>query len=168
MNEAVPRTLPASRRKWRFNWVWPVLAVLAVPVLVIVFFAAIPLLTIHKADSGFRKARATIKLEDLRAWALATTQGHPSTNGYAVEIPKAEIPDSIKELYSIPPENALAVPKTGENEGHVVIIWGGGFFHWAFDIGPTNFVSQYNPEYPKVFVLAPGIYYTREASWGLL
>jgi hypothetical protein len=116
-----------------------------------------------EADAGFKRAKQTIDPEQLRQWALESINRWPATNGWH-KIPESEIPKNIQTLYSYLPEDASV---TGDT---VVIFWGGGFFHWALEIGSTNVSrpSKYsNPEYPYYFKWCPGIYYTREARWKL-
>ncbi|NOS70437.1 MAG: hypothetical protein HOP33_10955 [Verrucomicrobia bacterium] len=168
MNEAPSNASSASKTRKRFPWVKALALVLCVPVLFIGNFVAASLIAIHKADSGFRKAKQTIRPEEIRAWALEAIKNYPATNGYSITIPKSEIPSYLKNLYTTSPENAWVSPKTGDSEGCVMIMWGGGFFHWGMNIGPTNFVPRTNHQYPKAFMLSPGIYYLRETSWGLL
>ena len=169
MNEVPPINAGASKTGRRFPWTWIILAaVLFIPVIFIGSIAAMPFIAIHKADEGFRKAKRTIDSDQLRSWALEEIKNLSGTNGFSTKIPQSEIPDYIKNLYSIPPEDAWVNPKTSESAACVMIMWGGGFFHWGFDIGSTNFVSSANPEYPKAFMWCPGIYYRREAAWGLL
>jgi hypothetical protein len=54
-------------------------------------------------------------------------------------------------------------PKTSKSEGSVIIYWGGGFFHWTIDIGPTNDAETTGStnDY-KTVEWVPGIYYSRE------
>ena len=119
--------------------------------------------SIVEADAGFRKATNTIDPETLRTWALQEIQNHSNTNG-SVSISTSEIPAPIKNLYSIPPEDA-------ESDGSTVTIyWGGGFFHWVIEIGSTNFSEPFNSgnsDYPYNFEWVKGIYYSREAAWKL-
>ena len=108
------------------------------------------------ADAGFKTAKQTIDPEKFRAWALSEMTKHP---GAGVIIPNAELPDYIQNLYSEPPEEVSTM------SGNIMITWGGGFFHWGFDIGPTNFTLTPNSDIP--FAIAewvPGIYYSREAT----
>jgi len=156
-----------SKSKNYFPWI-ALIVVLCIPVFFVGSFLAMPLITIYRADEGFKKAKKTIKSEDLRAWALEEIKNLSGTNGFSTKVPQSEIPDYIKNLYSIPPEGAWVNPKTSESAACVMIVWGGGFFHWGFDIGSTNFMSSTNPEYPKAFMWCAGIYYRREAAWGLL
>jgi hypothetical protein len=113
-----------------------------------------------EADAGFKKAKQIIDPEQLRAWALESINRWPATNGWHT-IPESEIPKNIQTLYNYLPEDASV---TGDT---VVIFWGGGFFHWALEIGSTNVSRPFNsgnPEYPYNFEWVRGIYYSREAS----
>jgi hypothetical protein len=120
-------------------------------------------MTIFHADEGFKRAQRTINPEELRSWALQTFKEHSGTNN--PEIPIAEIPSSIRNLYSGGPEDAVI-----SQNGGVIIFWGGGFFHWVLEIGDTNFSEPFNSgneEYPYNFKWTNGIYYSREADWKL-
>jgi hypothetical protein len=171
MSEVPPTISGVLKSKKPFPWTWIILAaVLCVPVIFIGSFAAIPLITIYQADEGFRKAKKSIDPEQLRAWALESIKSYSGTNGYSEDISQSKIPDYIKNLYSTPPEQAWVNPKTSKSEGCVMIMWGGGFFHWGLNIGNTNFSEPFNSqnqEYPYNFEWVSGIYYTRESSWGL-
>jgi hypothetical protein len=162
MNQAI-----TTRLKPKKQMLWFVLISLCLaPFVWFVFEISIG--PVVMADSGFKRARKTINPEELRSWAFEAIRKFPATNGFSKEIPGSEIPASIKNLYSIPLQGAWVNPKSNERAGCVMIIWGGGFFHWGIDIGPTNFVSPINEEYPKAFRLSPGIYYRRESPWCLL
>jgi hypothetical protein len=72
-------------------------------------------------------------------------------------------PDYITNLYPIPPEKAWVNPKTSEREGSVDVIWGGGFFHLVFHVGPTNFLMSTNLEFNyQTAEWTQGIYYSHE------
>ena len=166
MFEVPPINCGTSATKKNLPWGWLILIVLVS--LPIVFLGSLPIIPIYIADSGFRKAKATINPEDLRLWAFEAAKKYSSTDGFANEIPSSEIPPYIKKLYSNRRLSAWVNPKTSDSEGCVMIMWGGGFFSWDFDIGSTNFLPHANPEYPHNYMLAPGIYYRREAAWPLL
>ena len=124
-------------------------------------------LPVHQADAGYRKIKRTVNPEDLRAWALEAIKKTSATNGMHREIPPSEMPVYLRNLYATPPEMASAEPKIEQDGGNVFIMWGGGFFGWGFQIGPTNFVVTTHEHGPRVFEVAPGIYYFRDATWGL-
>lgn len=166
MIEAPSTDSSASKTKREFPWGWLVFG-LSIPALIICGLLVLLLEPIHKADSGFRKAKRTISAEEMRSWAFAVIKKHPATNGCLETIPNEEIPKSIINLYATPPRHAWIAPKTSESEESVMFMWGGGFFHWGITIGATNYVSPTSPGY-RSFKLAPGIYYQREAAWGLL
>jgi len=111
------------------------------------------------ADAGFRRAKQTIDPEKLREWALkqiAKKKGHGDL------IPQTELPDYIYKLYDSPPDVCLS---KGVGEDDVMLIWGGGFFHWGFHIGSTNLVLRTNLAPDDSYAVAqwvPGIYYARE------
>jgi len=112
-----------------------------------------------EADGGFKKARETINPEQLRAWALQEIQQHSVTN--EANIPVSEIPSYIQILFLEPAEDA-GVYKYAD-ETNVTICWGGGFFHWMIDIGPTNFTETTGVTNDFTTVeWVPGIYYSRE------
>jgi hypothetical protein len=155
---------PPQIKKKRSRRIWIIVVlILLVPAIPIGFFASIPLIAVYKADSGFKKAKKTIDPEELRQWALQEIESHSSTNG---AISNSEIPAKVKNLYDYSPE-ACVVPKTEDHETCVMIMWGGGFFSWGFDIGPTNYVASTNFDYMP-FIWRPGIYYRHEGHWGLL
>ena len=168
MNEVPLTNSGASKSKKHFPWTWLVLAaVLFIPALFIGSFLATPFMAIHEADTGFRKAKKTIDPEELRAWALEEIKNHSNTNGFSQKISSSEIPNYLKNLYTRAPEDAWVNPRTIDSEACVMIMWGGGFFHWGLDIGPTNYMTSTNSDY-RPFMWHPGIYYRREAAWGLL
>jgi hypothetical protein len=119
--------------------------------------------SVVQADDGFKKAKATIDPEKLRAWALKEIAKHkPSTNDFAgKDIPDSEIPDYIQTLYPYPAEDATV--QMDEDQPYVMITWGGGFFHWMFDIGSTNLAGTTGSDNHFTTVeWIPGIYYSRE------
>jgi hypothetical protein len=149
-----------------------IILVLIVPVFFFGSFLVVPALTIFRADEGFKHARRTIDPEKLRAWALEEiNKNPPGTNSFYHSVPESEIPDYINNLYSISPEDVMVSPNTSDSDGFVEISWGGGFFHWAIQIGNTNLTRPFksdNGEHPYNFQWTNGIYYTREAAWRLL
>ena len=167
MNEVPPNEdAGASKTKKRLFWV-DLTAFIVVALLVFVLFpASIFFLPIHRADAGYRKAKETINFEELRSWAQAEAKQHSGLKGESENVPRSEIPAYIMHLYSFPPE--FVVADTGDTNCNARIVWGGGVFHWSFEIGSTNFVASTNLECPHVYELSPGIYYRRESSWGLL
>jgi|ERR1017187_579715 hypothetical protein len=114
---------------------------------------------LKEADEGFKKAKTTIDPEKLRAWALEEIQEHSATN--KANIPISEIPSYIQELFSDPVEDAGVYKYSDET--NVQICWGGGFFHWMIDIGPTNYTETTGVTNNFTTVeWVPGIYYSRE------
>jgi hypothetical protein len=163
MNEVPPKNSGASKTRG-FPWPWPFLAiVLCVSVLFVGYFVTIPLQVVYKADAGFRKAKEIINPEQLRAWALESIKSYSGTNGYSQDIAMSEIPNYITNLYSIPPEKAWVNPKTSESEAYVMIMWGGGFFHWGFYIGGTNYSMEPFGNH-EIAEWTSGIYYMHEGS----
>jgi hypothetical protein len=112
---------------------------------------------VKEADEGFKKAKATIDPEKLRAWALEEISKKQSTN---TNPPDSEIPIYIRNLYADPPETFEVDTST------VTIYWGGGFFHWMIDIGDTNYTETTGvvENHFTTVEWVPGIYYTREDS----
>jgi hypothetical protein len=157
MNQEPPTNSGASKSK-RLLFV----SVLFVCVMVIAgiagfkYWLSIPPKEVVQADEGFKKAKATIDPEKLRAWALEEIlkQQSAKTNFF---IPNLEIPTYIRNLYSYAPDDIEI------NGNTITIWWGGGFFHWMIDIGPTNFVETTGAENIYTTVeWVPGIYYSRE------
>jgi hypothetical protein len=127
------------------------------------YLLSIPPSSVVQADDGFKKANATIDPEKLRAWALEEIAKYkPSTNDIAgKDIPNSELPDYIQTLYPYPAENATVW--IDENQPSVMITWGGGFFHWMIDIGPTNYTETTGSTGHFTTVeWVPGVYYRRE------
>jgi hypothetical protein len=166
MNEVPPTNIGASTTRKFFPWTSMVTAAfLCALVLFLGYFLSIPLQIVRDADAGFRKAKKTIQPEQLRSWALESIRSYTGTNGYSQEIPISEIPPSIKTLYSIASEKAWATPKSADSEAFVLIYWGGGFFHWGFYIGSTNFTVSTNLEMDhQIAEWVPGIYYMHEGK----
>jgi hypothetical protein len=133
---------------------------IGMPVILIGGCLAMPMI---QADAGFRRAKKTIDPEQLRAWALATVKSHNGTNGYIHHVENSELPDYILNLYSIPPEMAWASPKATDQDVLVGIVWGGGFFHWGFYIGTTNYVMEPSGDH-VIAEWTPGIYYAHEGN----
>ena len=119
---------------------------------------------VANADAGFKKAKQTIDPEKLRAWALKEIPQYtqPTNEIIPPKIKKAEIPSCIQSLYSQAPEDAFV-----QKEGYVQIFWGGPFFHWSLEIGPTNFVPAPD-SHVKTAEWIPGIYYNREDATDLI
>jgi hypothetical protein len=139
-----------------------ILLVVAVNVLIL-WWWIIPPKIVVEADAGFKKATQTIDPEKLRAWALEEIAKHkPSTNDFAgKDIPDSEIPSYIQALYPYPAEDATV--RFDENQPYVMIVWGGGFFHWKIDIGSTNLIGTTGSgNHFTTVEWAPGIYYSRE------
>jgi len=117
-----------------------------------------------EADKGFEKAKASIKPEKLRSWALQAVNRWPGLGVMGTPIPLAEIPDSICQLYTNPAVAEANPPTadayTNKAGDYVVITWGGGFAHWRYYVGTTNFWLSTNDGY--VFKWAEGIYYSRD------
>ena len=164
VNEVPPTNSGTSKTKRPFPWTWIILAlVLSAPILLVGSFLAGPLMIIHEADAGFRKAKKTIDPERLRSWALDSIKWHSGTNGFSENLPISKIPDYITNLYSIPPEDAWITPKTADHEASVGIIWGGGFFHWGLFVGPTNYL-MYPDGNHQIAEWVSGIYYMHEGG----
>jgi hypothetical protein len=170
MNHEPPYVSGVSKSRNYFPWV-VLIAVLLIPVLYFGGFLIAPAITIYRADEGFKKAERTINSEQLRNWALEEINKNPAdTNSFYHSVSSSEVPSYINNLYTISPETVMVSPATSDSEGFVTIAWGGGFFHWLIRIGNTNFTEPYksdNPEFPYNFQWTNGIYYTREAAWGL-
>jgi hypothetical protein len=159
-----------------------VITIFCIPILLVLAFFALwffhPNVTLHRADAGFRKAKQTIDPEQLRAWALEEIAKNPTNDGiFPPKIPNAEIPSYMQKLYSQPVEDAVIWKFAGNTnfalltlhsnsveqlgQTNVTIFWGGPFFHWMFEIGPTNFVPSPD-SYVTTAEWVPGIYYGRE------
>ena len=180
MNETATNS-GVSKKVKRIIWIiiitvvgFPILAIVSVWTLISFDTSR----TLHKADAGFRKAKQTIDPEQLRTWALQEIAKNPTNNGiFSPKIPNSEIPSYMQKLYSQPVEDAViwkfpsntnfvlltvnsnSVEQIGQT--NVTIFWGGPFFHWMFEIGPTNFVPPLDSEV-KTAEWVPGIYYGRE------
>ena len=180
MNE-VPTNSGISKKVKRIIWIiiitvvgFPILAFLSIWALI--SFDANR--TLHKADAGFRKAKLTIDPEQLRAWALQEIAKNPTNDGiFPPKIPNSGIPSYMQKLYSQPVEDAVIWKFAGNTnfalltlhsnsveqlgQTNITIFWGGPFFHWMFEIGPTNFVPP-SDSYVSTAEWVPGIYYARE------
>ena len=173
MNPLPPKTSEPERHRKRRLWA-ALIALAVIPVIAAsIFYGRFYVYgflsarnAVRTADAGFKKAKQTINAEDLRTWALETIKRYPDTNDGSPSIPQSEIPKYIRDLYSQPPFET-AVLQRGSNQSSVLFMWGGGLFAWSIEVGQTNLISETNPEYPRTFTWAPGIYYTRESSWDL-
>jgi len=101
MNPETPNG-SGSRGKLKIFTAVIALVIAAVFIFVLCFLVRPPKIIVD-ADAGFRIARQTIDPEKLRAWALASIQRWPNTNGMQT-MPESEIPQYIKTLYAEPPE----------------------------------------------------------------
>jgi hypothetical protein len=162
MNQEPPTISGASNSKKFFLWtILFLVGAIITGVAGFKYWLSIPPREVVEADAGFKKAEKTINPEQLRAWALDEIQKYSVTNG--ANLPNSEIPDYIQNLYSVPVEDFSVFPKTSEREGSVTICWGGGFFHWMIDIGPTNDIETTGATNNFTIVeWVPGIYYSRE------
>ena len=160
MNETPTNSVPPKKVK-RIIWII-VITVVGFPILVCLSFWTLISFdanrTLHKADSGFKEAKKTINPEQLRTWALEEIPKYPQPKNdiFPPKIPNSEIPSYIQSLYAQLPEDAVV-----QKKGYVQIFWGGPFFHWGFEIGPTNFVPAADSYVTRV-EWVPGIYYNRE------
>jgi hypothetical protein len=113
------------------------------------------------ADEGFKKAKATIDPEKLRAWALEEISKRNTNTNFFMS--NSEIPANIVNLYSDSPEDVSVNKYNDPNQSYVEICWGGGFFHWMIDIGSTNYIETTGATNTYTTVeWVPGIYYSRE------
>jgi len=117
----------------------------------------------YKADAGFKRAKRNIDPRQLQTWAIQEISKHPFTNDNQIlrDIPQSEIPSQMQNLYSYPPEAAV-LRNDSDEIPYVKIIWGGGFFHWFFAVGPTNFSVSTNNTFYKTTEWTQGVYYSRE------
>jgi hypothetical protein len=158
MNEGPPIISGVSSSKTFFLWtiLFLVGAIIA-GVACFKYWLSIPPKEVVQADGGFKKAKATIDPEKLRAWALEEIQKYSATN--EPSIPNSEIPSYIQKLFREPPEDA-GVVKNGDQR-FIEFIWGGPFFHWYIDIGSTNFAPPIDSKVTTVKWVS-GIYFGRE------
>jgi|SRR5271170_1304510 len=191
MNEVPPIVPGASKNRKRFPWIWIAISIVifffAIAAIFLGFIIWHSWPDAKSADAGFKKARKTIDPELLRAWAMGEVPKYLPTNSFfAPKIPDSEIPAYLEKLYSEPVEDVtiwrivgytnIIINKAGSNSvselgitmragqtngGIVHICWGGPFFHWMFEVGPTNFVLPPDP-FVSAVEWVPGIYYTRE------
>jgi len=127
------------------------------------FVFTTPFNVAYKADAGFRRAKKNIDPKQLQAWAIQEISKYPLTNDTQIlrDIPESEIPSQMQNLYSFSPRAAIMKMDSSEIPS-VKIIWGGGFFHWLFIIGPTNFSISTNGTFYKTVEWTQGVYYMRE------
>jgi hypothetical protein len=164
MNQESPTESGASKlKRVLFSSILLLLVVAIAGFAGIKYWLSIPPGIVVQADEGFKKGKATIDPEKLRAWALAEiAKLQPTSNGIVGKaIPNSEIPVYIQNLYSEPPEDAHVF--TGSSKSGVTICWGGGFFHWMIDICPTNnIITTGATNNFTTIEWVPGIYYSRE------
>jgi hypothetical protein len=172
MNPLPPKISETAKHKRR--WLWAALIALVVIPITVATVAALIFVgrfihamrqTVRNADAGFQKAKQTINPEELRAWALETIKRHPETNDGSPIIPESEIPKYIRDLF--PQTPYTWVGKDQDSNQSVEFSWGGGFFGWWIEVGPTNLARSTNSGYPRAFMWVPGIYYSRESSLDL-
>jgi hypothetical protein len=157
MNEELPTVSGARKPRSRSFW----FVAFAILIIATVYFGPYVWVfygvnraahqAVNEADEGFRKAKTTINPETLRVWALASIEHRTNWNEVY-----SSMPDYIRNLYADPPDVSI-------DGSCVVLMWGGGFFHWEIDIGPTNYVETTGVENIYTTVeWVPGIYYSRE------
>jgi hypothetical protein len=124
-----PPTVPGASKSTKGFSGKILAAVFAAVVVYFIFFTTNPFNIAYKADAGFRRATKSIDPEQLRVWAMREISTHLFTNETQRlrNIPEADIPAQVKNLYSLPPSAAVMRNDSGENP-YVKIIWGGGFF----------------------------------------
>jgi hypothetical protein len=92
-------------------------------------------------------AREVITGAELQQWAEEILAQRPApTDSDGVVTNRSElaspIPEGLFGLYHHPPD-IFVHQATASSPGHVSLVWGGGLIgHCAFEIGPTNFVSD--------------------------
>ncbi len=162
MNQEPPTDSGVSKSTSQYSWVILVLVLCAV-VIYFGFWATTPFNIAFKADAGFRRAKKNIDPKQLQVWAIQEISKHPLTNDtqWLRDIPESEIPSQMQNLYSVRPAAAVLRNDSGEIP-YVKIIWGGGFFHWFFAIGPTNFSISTNGTFYKTIEWTQGVYYLRQ------
>jgi len=159
MNEVPITNCGASTVKRHIPCSWIILLLVAAIIAGISRFElwlASPAADVIQAEKGFKKAKETINPEQLRAWALKEIQKYSVTN--EANIPNAEIPSYIKELFGEPPAGASVVEYGGQK--CVFFSWGGAFFDWSIIIGLTNLAPQFNSE-ETITRWVSGIYFSR-------
>jgi hypothetical protein len=130
VNEVPPASSGASKSIEKFSRITLFSAAIIIAGVVgFRYLLSIPPSSVVQADDGFKKAKATIDSEKLRAWALQEIEKYSVTN--QPNLTNSEIPNYIQNLYSVPVEDFSVNPKTSKSEGSVIIYWGGGFFHWT-------------------------------------
>ncbi len=139
-------------------WLPMVLVVVAVPCAMIYFSP--PLAADRHAHNIFAKAKKTINPEDLREWAknLASTQSDFQRKGKSDELPDYVVGLTKQTPSFLINSSSLSL---SDNLPYLTLQYGGGFFSWGFDVGPTNFSRKSDSDHTSI-EWVPGIYFRRE------
>jgi hypothetical protein len=119
-----------------------------------------PITSTHRSSHQFfSSVESKINPEELRIWAANLASRH----GFGSKPTVSELPDDFAELSSQLPSILICSTNVSNEQPHVMLIYGGGFYHWGIDIGPTNFIRQNNPAFTTI-QWVPGIYFRHEGQ----
>lgn len=107
----------------------------------------------------FSHIESTIDPEELRIWAANLASKH----GFETKPAASELPSDFLNLSSQRPRVLICSTNANNDQPYVMLIYGGGFYHWGMDIGPTNFVRQNDPAFTTI-QWVPGIYFRHEGN----
>jgi len=159
MNPAAPPKLKSRKSRWlRFGF--PICLLFIV---LLFYLGSMRLITVHRAHSTFTKIQKNIDPEELRQWAVDLARRFH--NGE--HVPKSELPKTLLNLGRSPPK--IGIPRrtadaTDDSRCYVILIWGGGFFHWGMLIGSPQFQHGDENHQHHIIQWVPGIYFDHEGE----
>ena len=152
MNEAL--TTKGKKKKY-FFWGFFLLVGCALTVLFVILYFS-PRAHAHRI---FKRVQTTIDPERLRTWAEQEAK-HPERSPLSAE----DIPEGLAKLEAYPPTVNIGSAQNSRDKPFVVLMWGGGFFHWGMFIGSTNYLLEPNPQAFHDVKWVDGIYFRHEGT----
>jgi len=146
--------------KTQFNWRrigW--VAAIAIGIIGLALYFN-PLALIHRRSHRFfTKVEQSINPEELRSWAAELV----NKQAFGTKPKVSELPSNLLKLSAQPPSVSICSTNARSDQPYLMLIYGGGFYHWGIDIGPTNFVRANDPAFTTI-KWASGIYFRHEGS----
>jgi hypothetical protein len=140
-----------------FRWLVLLTIIIAVIAGFFLLFLLGPPIAMHRhAHSFFGSVKRDVDPEELRKWAAklaAITPTSRVTNS-------SELPVPLRDSEF---ENGWIREASQNDSWCMTLIYGGGFFHYGIEIGPTNFLDSSSPQF-TVIQWVPGIYFRHEGK----